>query len=121
MNLFGEDEPRQPTERKPHPLTPWYDAIGELIGPAAAKSAAGRVLKIAKQMKSFGLTPERLKAALPGVVAKYAGWRKVIDLAAVQECWPWIITPPTATPARPSRSALDVAAARTQNGGADPF
>jgi hypothetical protein len=93
------DEPRGPVTalvvkaKAIHPLGPWFDAIAAEIGPLAAKNASGRVAKIAKQMRAAGLPPERVRE-IGSVVQRYAKWRKVLDLNAVQECWAWILEPP---------------------------
>ena len=50
--------------------------------------------KIAAAMKAADVTPEEVRRDLPGVINRYAGWRRVIDLAAVQCCWFWLKEPP---------------------------
>ncbi len=83
----------RPAARPAHPLAPWFEAIAGVIGRTAAVSSAGRVLKIAKAMKLAGLHPSTVPRIVD-VVARYAAWRKTVDLSAVQECWPWLIEPP---------------------------
>lgn len=94
VGLFGETAPPEPKPKAAHPLAEWFEAIADLIGPTAARQAAGRVAKIAAGMKAAGVTPEEVRRDLPGVINHYAGWRKVIDITAVQCCWPWIHEPP---------------------------
>jgi len=109
VSLFGEAAPPARVERAPHPLAPWYDAIADLIGATAAKASAGRVLKIAKAMKDAGIAPDDVRANLFDVVRRYSPWRKVVDLTAVQCCWPWLKEPPqTIDNPSPSAFAADV-------------
>lgn len=95
LDLWGKTEERKPVKVRPaNPLDPWWEAIASLIGTTSAKAAGGRVAKIAAAMKAADVTPEEVRRDLPGIIRRYAGWRRVIDITAVQSCWGWIKDPP---------------------------
>lgn len=109
LSLFGGSEPEPARkEKKAHPLSPWFDAIADAIGPTAAKAAAGRVLKIAKGLQDAGITPDEFRDRIGPTIRRHAPWRKVVDLSAVQCCWPWIKEPPQETTPRPAERAAGV-------------
>lgn len=119
-SLFGDDKRlAKKKEKKPHPFAPYFAAIAEIIGPITVRQATGRVSKIAKQMRDAGLTPDRVRE-ITEVVARWAPWRKIIDLGTLQMCWPWILEPPLEVSARPDSLALMDAAIKA-NGGEPPL
>lgn len=100
-----------------HPLARWFEAVSALVGATAAGASGGRVARICKQMQLAGLDPAELRR-LPQVIATFAPWRKVIDISAVQACWPWLKDPPAEASA--SRLGLMFQAVQ-ENGGKPPF
>lgn len=119
-SLFGDDGATKPEKkpRKPHPLGPWWEAIAKLIGLENAKAAGGRVWGVAAKIKDAGIEPEQL-AKLPEVIKRYAGWRKVLDIAAITQTWVWLIEPPReigrTSPIRDATESIN------SNGGDSPF
>lgn len=122
-SLFGGGGELVPARKRKanagHKFAPYFDAIGAAIGPIAVRQSAGRVSKVAKAMYEAGLEPHQVKDVV-AAIRKWAPWRKVIDLSAIQSCWPWVIEPPTEANARPDPLAL-MDAATAANGGTPPL
>lgn len=98
------------TEKKPHPLAPWFAAIAAVIGETAAKASGGRVARIAKQMQQAGLPAERVGEVV-GVVREHWPNKKYVDLSTLQTYWPYILEAPASVS---GPTSLDLLAA---NGG----
>lgn len=115
-----EGEDKTPKERERFPM---FDAIVELSG-ADAKQAGGRIAKLAHAILNAGIDVDRFRDRIRSVVARYAPWRKTLDLDTLTACWKWIITPPAEVetgPAKGDKAILDAATGTAAAGGKRPY